>query len=160
MPLKPIRTFTADEGDYSIGIAGPDQIEHDIDELCKKFDPLSTMSDGVPGGISGDNIQEDAIKAAHLDPSIAGEVGGVALAAHADSGVVGIHNSASEATVSTLMHRDVNGNSKVAVPTEAAHVARLDSITKTQAGLSNVDNIQQASLVQYQSLQTRFVMEY
>lgn len=59
--MKPERQFSANEGDYSIGLAGPDAIEADIDTLARMFDPLTTHSDGTPGGIGTDNIQTGAI---------------------------------------------------------------------------------------------------
>lgn len=59
--MKPERQFNANEGDYSIGLAGPDAIEEDIDTLARMFDPLTTHSDGSTGGISTENIQENVI---------------------------------------------------------------------------------------------------
>lgn len=58
---KPERQFSANEGDYSIGLAGPDAIEADIDTLSRMFDPLTTHSDGTDGGIGEENIQDDSI---------------------------------------------------------------------------------------------------
>lgn len=59
--MKPTRVFNANEGDYSVGLAGPDAIERDIDELTKMFDPLLKHEYGEDGGISEENIQENAI---------------------------------------------------------------------------------------------------
>lgn len=59
--MKPERQFNANEGDYSIGLAGPDAIEEDIDTLARMFDPLTTHVDGTTGGIATENIQDGAI---------------------------------------------------------------------------------------------------
>lgn len=57
--MKPTRGFSADVGQRSTGAGGPDQIEYDIDQLCKMFDPLQSG-----GGIGTENIQLLAITAA------------------------------------------------------------------------------------------------
>lgn len=54
--FKPIRTFSANEGDYSVDNAGPDAIERDLDELAAMFDPTAVHFDGSPGGISPENF--------------------------------------------------------------------------------------------------------
>lgn len=59
--MKPERQFNANEGDYSVGLAGPDAIEEDIDTLARMFDPLTTHVDGTTGGIATENIQDGAI---------------------------------------------------------------------------------------------------
>lgn len=58
---KPTREFNANEGDYSIGLAGPDAIENDLDFLIRMFDPLTTHDTGEQGGISTENIQDNTI---------------------------------------------------------------------------------------------------
>jgi hypothetical protein len=58
---KPIRTFSANVGDESIGVAGPDQIEYDLDEIFKMFDP-----------VVGYGIQEENIKAGAATDAIIG----------------------------------------------------------------------------------------
>lgn len=58
---KPIREFSANEGDYSVGLSGPDAIEQDIDTILRMFDPLTTHTDGSGGGISSENIRADAV---------------------------------------------------------------------------------------------------
>ena len=73
---KPIREFSANEGDYSIGLAGPDAIEQDIDTIMRMFDPLTTHEDGSAGGIGPDNIKAGAISDTlvgdrTIDPAIA-----------------------------------------------------------------------------------------
>lgn len=68
---KPTRTFSANEGDYSVDKAGPDAIERDIDELMAMFDPNATHSDGSPGGISPENFDFDL-----MDPSMLSNIGG------------------------------------------------------------------------------------
>lgn len=65
---KPIREFNANEGDYSVGIAGPDALENDIDSLLRMFDPLTTHDTGEQGGVGPDNIQDNAIKDKHIGP--------------------------------------------------------------------------------------------
>lgn len=64
--VKPIRQFNANEGDYSIGLAGPDAIEADIDSLSRMFDPLTTHTDGRQGGISSENIQDNSVSDANI----------------------------------------------------------------------------------------------
>lgn len=60
---KPIRTFTADVGQASTGSAGPDQIEHDLDNLFAMLDPGATLRDGVtPGGIGNENMKDDSLE--------------------------------------------------------------------------------------------------
>lgn len=58
---KPTREFSANEGDYSIGLAGPDAIENDIDSLVRMFDPMINHPGGQKGGIGTENIQPNAI---------------------------------------------------------------------------------------------------
>lgn len=57
--MKPTRSFSANIGQKSTGAAGPDQIEYDLDQICKMFDPTQTN-----GGIGAENIQLLAITAA------------------------------------------------------------------------------------------------
>lgn len=52
---KPKRTFSANVNQYSTGVAGPDQIEQDLDSIFKMFDPSE-----VDGGIGTENIQDGA----------------------------------------------------------------------------------------------------
>lgn len=56
MSYKPHRTFNGVEGQPSRDTMGPEQISHDIDELCKMFDPNATHNGGAPGGITTDNM--------------------------------------------------------------------------------------------------------
>jgi len=58
LPFKPVRTFSANVGDDSIGNAGPDAIENDIDKINKMFDPMAVHEDGTLGGISIGNLAE------------------------------------------------------------------------------------------------------
>ena len=60
-PRLPQRTFSADVGQYSIGTAGPDQIEYDFDNLFAMLDPSKTLRDGSPGGIGSENMQTMSI---------------------------------------------------------------------------------------------------
>lgn len=55
-PYKPVRSFSANVGDFSTGTAGPDAIEADIDKITKMFDPSKIHDDGTPGGISAGNF--------------------------------------------------------------------------------------------------------
>ncbi|MDK2932407.1 MAG: hypothetical protein PWP27_217, partial [Clostridiales bacterium] len=67
--MKPTRKFTADLGDFSTDLAGPDTIEQDFDQINKMFDPLSTHEDGSTGGIGTENIQDGAITTSKLADS-------------------------------------------------------------------------------------------
>lgn len=58
---KPTREFSANVGDYSVDIAGPDAIENDIDSIMRMFDPETEHAPGIPGGIGTGNIQEGAV---------------------------------------------------------------------------------------------------
>ncbi len=58
---KPKRTFSADVGQRSVGAAGPDQIEYDLDNAFAMFDPAATLRDGSPGGINTENIRSGAV---------------------------------------------------------------------------------------------------
>ena len=55
---KPKRTFSADVGQHSVGTAGPDQIEYDLDNLFHMLDPSTLLKDGSPGGIGPDNMSD------------------------------------------------------------------------------------------------------
>lgn len=57
---KPTREFSANVGDYSVDIAGPDAIENDIDSIMRMFDPETEHAPGIPGGIGTGNIQTGA----------------------------------------------------------------------------------------------------
>jgi len=57
---------------------------------------------------------------------------------HANSN--NVHSATSAAMASRLIIRDAVGRAKVAPPDASDDIARLDSITKAQAGLGNVDN--------------------
>lgn len=54
--MKPIRQFTADEGDFSTDLSGPDAIEQDIDDINTMFDPLKAHRNGEDGGIKRENL--------------------------------------------------------------------------------------------------------
>lgn len=73
---KPNRTFTADEGDIITGVAGPEQIVYDFDNLFAMFDPAATLRDGSQGGLSTENFQlgsatDDALGPRTVDPTLA-----------------------------------------------------------------------------------------
>jgi hypothetical protein len=57
-----------------------------------------------------------------------------------------VHGATSAATANRIPIRDANGRFKVAAPAAADDVARLDSITKAQVGLGNVNNKAQLPL--------------
>lgn len=59
--MKTTRTFTADAGDVSTNLSGPDAIEKDLDNINKMFDPLATHEDASGGGVGTENIQDNAI---------------------------------------------------------------------------------------------------
>lgn len=57
--------------------------------------------------------------------------------------VINPHGAVSAATADRIVLRDDAGRAKVAAPSAADDIARLDSITKSQVGLGNVDNVKQ-----------------
>lgn len=57
--FKPTRRFTADEGDWSKDLAGPDALEFDIDQINRMFDPNATHPNGAKGGIGKSNLNFD-----------------------------------------------------------------------------------------------------
>lgn len=56
------------------------------------------------------------------------------------TGATDAHSATSSATASKIMMRDAYGRAKVAAPSAADDIARLDSVTKAQVGLGNVTN--------------------
>ena len=56
MSYKPQRTFNGTQGNPSTDTMGPEQLSHDIDELCKMFNPTAVHSDGSAGGVGADNL--------------------------------------------------------------------------------------------------------
>lgn len=60
-----------------------------------------------------------------------------------------VHGATSAATANRIMMRDSAGRAKVAAPSAADDIARLDSITKTQVGLGNVTNDKQATKAEF-----------
>lgn len=58
--MKPVRTFTADEGDYSTGLAGPNAIEADIDAINKALNPSISggglQTENMNAGIATDTV--------------------------------------------------------------------------------------------------------
>jgi len=58
---KPEREFSADVGQKSMGVAGPDYIEKDFDKAFAMFDPNKNLPDGTPGGIGKENMQPGAV---------------------------------------------------------------------------------------------------
>lgn len=71
---KPIRTFFANEGDWSVDEAGPEALKFDFDVINKMFDPTATHSDGQMGGIGFGNLNFS-----FEDSSFADLIGVVAL---------------------------------------------------------------------------------
>lgn len=64
--MKPTRSFTADVGDDSVGLGGPDAIENDIDQVTTMFNPQATHDNAESGGIGTENLQNNIIEEAHL----------------------------------------------------------------------------------------------
>lgn len=58
---KPEREFSADVGQKSMGVAGPDYIEKDFDKAFAMFDPDKNLPDGTTGGIGKENMQPGAV---------------------------------------------------------------------------------------------------
>lgn len=58
---NPTLDFNGVIGQRSTGLAGPDALEGDLQELARMFDPISLLKSGLPGGIGGNNIQVGAI---------------------------------------------------------------------------------------------------
>lgn len=161
---KPTRTFSADVGQLSVGNAGPDAIENDIDQLCKMFDPLQ---DG--GGVQAENIAAGAA----TDTVIGSRTINDSNAPNDDSGVLSIllgwlgnmiksitgksswrtapattledanehinattaHGATSLATGNTMIVRDELGRASIGVPSIAQHIARKDTVDAVQANL-------------------------
>ena len=71
------------------------------------------------------------------------------LTTHANS--ANVHSATSAATASRLIIRDAAGRAKVTAPATSDDIARLDSITKAQAGLGSVDNYGTATQVEAES---------
>lgn len=67
--------------------------------------------------------------------------------AHTEAGAA--HGATSQAVAAKIIVRDAYGRAKVAAPSAADDIARLDSITKTQAGLGNVTNDKQATKAEF-----------
>ncbi len=59
------------------------------------------------------------------------------------------HGATSQAVAGKIVVRDAYGRAKVAAPSAADDIARLDSITKAQVGLGNVTNDKQATKVEF-----------
>src|SRR5690606_444255 len=60
---KPTREFSADVGQKSMGIAGPDYIERDFDKLFAMLDPNKSLPTGEQGGIGSENMKPGAVTA-------------------------------------------------------------------------------------------------
>lgn len=58
--------------------------------------------------------------------------------AHTEAGAA--HGATSQAVAAKIIARDAYGRAKVAAPSAADDIARLDSVTKAQVGLGNVTN--------------------
>ncbi|RED86222.1 hypothetical protein [Cohnella phaseoli] len=58
----------------------------------------------------------------------------------AHTNATSVHGATNSPTASRIIIRDAAGRAKVAAPAASDDIARLDSITKTQAGLGSVDN--------------------
>src|SRR5690554_5467498 len=60
---KPTREFSVDVGQKSMGVAGPDFIERDLDKLFAMFDPNKSLPTGEQGGIGSENMKPGAVTA-------------------------------------------------------------------------------------------------
>lgn len=49
-----------------MGVGGPDQIEHDLDNIFAMFDPAKFLLTGQRGGIGGENIKDGSIGPDHI----------------------------------------------------------------------------------------------
>src|SRR5690554_5760097 len=58
---KPTREFSADVGQKSMGVAGPDYIERDFDKLFAMLDPNKSLPTGEQGGIGSENMKPGAV---------------------------------------------------------------------------------------------------
>ncbi|OXS62390.1 hypothetical protein B1A99_00535 [Cohnella sp. CIP 111063] len=89
------------------------------------------------------DISDGAITPAKLsfDPATQTE-----LDAHANA--TSVHGATNAPTASRLIIRDAAGRAKVAAPAASDDIARLDSITKIQVSLGNVDNYGTATQVE------------
>lgn len=58
---KPKRTFSGQEGQRSVGTAGPEGISYDLDNLFAALDPDDIFKDGTPGGVGEENLRTDSI---------------------------------------------------------------------------------------------------
>src|SRR5690606_23073902 len=58
--VKPFREFSADVGQKSMGVAGPDYIERDFDKLFAMLDPNKSLPTGEQGGIGSENMKPGA----------------------------------------------------------------------------------------------------
>lgn len=58
---KPKRTFSGQEGQRSVGTAGPEGISYDLDNLFAALDPDDTFKDGTPGGVGEENFRTGSI---------------------------------------------------------------------------------------------------
>src|SRR5690554_2761643 len=63
---KPFREFSADVGQKSMGVAGPDYIERDFDKLFAMVDPNKNLPTGEQGGIGSENMKPDAVTAEQI----------------------------------------------------------------------------------------------
>ena len=66
---------------------------------------------------------------------------------HADLNTASVHGSTSAATANRLIHRDVNGRAKVAVPSASDDIARLDTITGQVGTLSSLQTTAKTNVV-------------
>lgn len=128
---KPVRQFSANVGETSVGTRGPDAIEQDIDNLCKMFDPSATLSNGSQGGIRGGNIADSSITTSNIaDGNIEERHLGLGSVTNSKLGV---------ASVSTDKIQDlaVNENKLSASAVTTAKIADL-AITDAKLGPSSV----------------------
>jgi hypothetical protein len=113
--------------------------------------PLASDFNRIEGNVGELDTKKanQADLASHTDASAphSGHATTSALSGH--TGATTAHAATSAATASRIMMRDAYGRAKVAAPSAADDIARLDSITKTQAGLGNVTNDKQATKAEF-----------
>ena len=134
---KPLESETADitvinenmdKIDSALGdLAGvPTTAKDAAGAITELHEAIQEIDVDIPdGSITPEKLSFDPATQAELD-------------AHVNA--ASVHGATSAATAGRLIIRDSNGRAKVAAPVANDDVARLDSVTKTQVGLGNVDN--------------------
>jgi hypothetical protein len=142
------RTFSADVGQRSIGSAGPDQIEYDLDNLFAALDPNKTYRDGQPGGIGTENIRDGAVTTAKIaDGNVTTAKiadGAVTTAKIADSNVTTAKIADNAVTTSKIADSNVT-TSKIADGAVMTVKIADNAVTDTKIGNRTIDQTQAPS---------------